>query len=153
MAMFRRKIIMAGATALLAAGIQPMASAQSLDFPVTQVPIQNENGSGVVVYEYPTEGEASTLGRPDNREVAPMNEPVRDYYFTEHPSAGGTWQYGKVTGHYSSNYFHSARCHGSTVQTANKRDRVTGVNPGYWSRASVSTFLSFGTAEYYHHTC
>ncbi|MFC6147322.1 lactococcin 972 family bacteriocin [Corynebacterium nasicanis] len=120
---------------------------ESVTDSLVQVPIHDEIGHGVTVIDLRQEGE------PRPGEATPKNEPIRDYYITKYPGAGQEWGYGKVTGHFVSNYLHPSACHGSTVKRGARQDRATDIIGGKWSRARISELFTWGTASYYYHTC
>jgi len=72
---------------------------------------------------------------------------------TQYPSMGGTWNYGLAGGvHAYSDYFHSSRCHGSTVINDWGRNRSIDVAGGRWANAGHRATPLTGN-QYYFRVC
>ena len=67
------------------------------------------------------------------------------------PNEGGTWQYGTNLVKMWSNYWHTSRCHGSSVYTDTNKNVSVDIAPGYWSYAQLHWYDS--SARYYYRVC
>lgn len=72
----------------------------------------------------------------------------------QYPSAGGKWTYGFWDAQVRSYYYHSSRCHGSTVVYNGAQERSIDTAPGWTSRADKWAFqASYNDDAYYYRTC
>lgn len=68
-----------------------------------------------------------------------------------YPAEGGTWQYGSNPAKMWSNYWHTSRCHGSSVVTSTAKSRSIDTASGHWSYAQIWGH-GFGI-KYYYRVC
>ncbi len=73
---------------------------------------------------------------------------------TAYPSAGGKWTYGFWDAKVRSYYYHSTKCHGSTVVYNGSAKRSIDTAPGYTSRVDTWAYnLWYNDDAYYYRTC
>lgn len=123
-------------------------------FAATVVDKDEENGVKITVTETENgtviEGMVQPYANVGNGDVQPLwlaYGPI-----TQHPSTGGTWQYGFWNAKVRS-YYTVDRCHGSTVKLDDKESRSVDTAPGYKSIAELWAIQSNADDRYYYRVC